>query len=397
MRQGRPAHPKSPTPSTRQRLWRVGMLGGGLLAGLAAPVSARAAGPVELSQPAYYAVTKTVTLTNTGQGNALAVQASVTLLPAALAYGKLTLVQQSRQPTSVSRDRFGNLVAHYQLGTLKPGQSVTLVYQYQAVAYDVAYRLPARFPPYHRDALYREYTNPQLEQSQGVNTGAPAIARLDASLTAPAASPLAKARAYFSWIVQHIRYNYGLVPAGGALAVLHTRSGICTDFADLYTAMLRTAHIPARLIDGYVANNGGGQGGFHQWVEFYLPGSGWVAADPTWGQFGYFAGLEDDWHIPLYVGLRPDVYDSWQYAPGTRPYVASADHYRFTVESQPPASSRRVALPILARKDNVVLHTAVPSRRPSPEPLWRRWLHDVELAVGWLEHLLAREAHRFGL
>ncbi|MCL8208488.1 MAG: transglutaminase domain-containing protein [Actinomycetia bacterium] len=341
-------------------------------------VAAPAAGPgaaVIRSAPAYYAVTKTVTLTNTGNQTAYHVDAQVTLLPPATRYASLQLTGESVVPASVSRDTYGNTIGHFAWAQLDPGQSVTLTFTYTAEVWAIHYRLDAVQGPYETTgASYRTYTDPRLE-ADAVDTGAPALVALDRSLAPADAGPLDRAQAYFDWIVGHIRYNYSLVPAGSALAVLKTRLGICTDFAELFTGMLRTAHIPARLVDGYVVNNGAGEGGFHQWVEFELPRLGWVAADPTWGVDGYFAALPDDWHIPLYVGGRPDVNVTWQYVPGTAPYIHIQYHYTFKTLAAAPAPARRAALPVLAPAKSTAVRQH--GRALPATPWWavgRAWL-----------------------
>jgi hypothetical protein len=65
------------------------------------------------------------------------------------------------------------------------------------------------------------------------------------------------------------------------------------EFTDVFVTMARIAGIPAREVDGYAytsdtANHpiyypGLGSDILHAWAEIYLPGSGWVMVDPTWG------------------------------------------------------------------------------------------------------------------
>ncbi len=299
------------------------------------------------TMPAYYSYTKTVTFANTGNAPALNVRADVVLMAPKSAYAKVDLVGYSEEPNATFRDTNGNLIAVYDYSRIKPGRSVTIRLQYQATSSDVSYRLPKTYAPYNTaSALYIKYTNPKLEAAQ-VNTGAPAIKALDANLVGHLTNPYQRAQVLFNWVAQNIRYNYSLKASGSALATLRSRLGICSDIADLYVSLLRTDHIPARLIGGYVTNNGAGQGGFHQWVQFYLPHTGWVAADPTWGRFGYFAALEDNWHIPLYDGIRSDISVHWQYAKSSSrsPYLAIHYHYHFTSEKN-LSPERSAPLPI---------------------------------------------------
>jgi transglutaminase-like putative cysteine protease len=71
---------------------------------------------------------------------------------------------------------------------------------------------------------------------------------------------------------------------GDAVNVLQVGVADCGGFAALLTASLRNAGIPARRISGFW--QGDGWQNDVQWhirVEFYLPGAGWLVADPTAG------------------------------------------------------------------------------------------------------------------
>lgn len=69
--------------------------------------------------------------------------------------------------------------------------------------------------------------------------------------------------------------------------LLDTRKGYCTYFATAMTVMCRISGIPARYVEGFVADpdmNGrawvtGKQG--HAWTEVYLAGFGWLTFDST--------------------------------------------------------------------------------------------------------------------
>jgi hypothetical protein len=115
-----------------------------------------------------------------------------------------------------------------------------------------------------------------------------------------------KARAIFDWVMRNIHYNPAQKASSSALATIALHEGVCSNFAELYVGLLRTAKIPARILSGYVINNGSGAAGFHQWTAFYLPDAGWIVADPTWGP-GYFAALQDNWHIVLQGGLGQNI------------------------------------------------------------------------------------------
>lgn len=320
--------------------WLAAFLAWFHLGPVGAPAPTPAATLAATPSPVVDRFTKTVTFTNRGRAPAFDVSAQVTVLPPKGVDASLTVLTANPPWTRLRRDAYGNWIAVYRWPVLQPGQTETVTLTFAAKTAPVRYRLPDASAAYDRAAaLYRFYTSPSLEAAEGVNTGAPQIVALDRRLTPAPMAPAARARALFNWVVTHIRYNYRLVPSGGALATLAAGTGVCSDIAELYAAMLRTDGIPARIVSGYVTNNGAGAGGFHQWDEFYLPGTGWVPADPTWGAYGYFAALDDAWHIPLYVGLGADTTVQWRNPPDQpgAADVAIGLHYHFPPPTASPA------------------------------------------------------------
>lgn len=69
--------------------------------------------------------------------------------------------------------------------------------------------------------------------------------------------------------------------------MMHSRRGVCQDFAHLMLSACRTKGVPARYVSGYhfVGDLQGGNADFeqasHAWVEAYVPGIGWCGFDPT--------------------------------------------------------------------------------------------------------------------
>ena len=68
-----------------------------------------------------------------------------------------------------------------------------------------------------------------------------------------------------------------------------TRRGFCAHYAGAMTFVLRAAGIPARVVAGYQGGEVNPAGDYvlvhqfdaHAWVEYWLPGRGWISADPT--------------------------------------------------------------------------------------------------------------------
>ena len=70
--------------------------------------------------------------------------------------------------------------------------------------------------------------------------------------------------------------------------VFRERTGVCQDFAHLQIACLRSLGLPARYVSGYLETSPPpdekrlvGVDASHAWIALYVPGSGWIDADPT--------------------------------------------------------------------------------------------------------------------
>ena len=80
---------------------------------------------------------------------------------------------------------------------------------------------------------------------------------------------------------------------------LHTRKGVCQDFAHVMISLVRLLKIPCRYVSGYKAPGAAGERSglaSHAWVEAWLPGWGWVGFDPTNNE------LASERHIRTAVG-----------------------------------------------------------------------------------------------
>jgi transglutaminase-like putative cysteine protease len=61
--------------------------------------------------------------------------------------------------------------------------------------------------------------------------------------------------------------------------VLQERRGVCQDFAHVMIGLCRALKIPALYVSGYLATETASA--THAWVEVLIPGTGWIALDPT--------------------------------------------------------------------------------------------------------------------
>lgn len=106
------------------------------------------------------------------------------------------------------------------------------------------------------------------------------------------------------WVNKNIEYDLSTMNAQASFSsshVLRVRNGVCDELTNLFIGFLRAVGIPARFVSGIAHTNVDyfdDNWGLHGWAEVYFPGYGWVAFDPTYGQFGFV----DSTHIVLNVG-----------------------------------------------------------------------------------------------
>lgn len=70
-------------------------------------------------------------------------------------------------------------------------------------------------------------------------------------------------------------------------SIIERRRGTCSEYANLFIALMRRKNIPARLAVGYVYAPEYKAVGSHAWPECYLDGIGWFAVDPTMNTFWF--------------------------------------------------------------------------------------------------------------
>jgi transglutaminase-like putative cysteine protease len=133
----------------------------------------------------------------------------------------------------------------------------------------------------------------ELGLPAGRNPRLLALGRQWGSLADPAARVQA-ARAWFQ--SQGFRYNRkpGVLdgPDGLDQFLFVSREGFCGHYASAFSALMRAAGVPSRVVSGYLGGTwveplGGAsylelrQSDAHAWSEVWLPGQGWVGVDPS--------------------------------------------------------------------------------------------------------------------
>ena len=95
-----------------------------------------------------------------------------------------------------------------------------------------------------------------------------------------------KARAVYQWVVENTVRDPDVKGCGTGEVekVIAKKGGKCADISSVFVSIARAAGVPAREVFGLRLGKKDDEdmtGGHHCWAEFYVPGYGWVPADPS--------------------------------------------------------------------------------------------------------------------
>jgi hypothetical protein len=91
----------------------------------------------------------------------------------------------------------------------------------------------------------------------------------------------------FEFVNQKVQYKINNKREKASIA-LKTLVGDCSEYSDLFVALLRGGGIPAKIVHGLIVDNSKKTLEPHAWCEYFSPELGWIQCDPTWG---YLAGV----------------------------------------------------------------------------------------------------------
>ena len=140
--------------------------------------------------------------------------------------------------------------------------------------------LPTKEPGWSRTD-YAEYLKPS---NLGPIDGE--VKKLADSITKGKKTVLAKARAIYDWCCSNMYRDPDTVGCGkgDVCALLQKPGGKCTDISSVFIALCRAAGVPAREVFSVRMGKKAEEDITtyqHCWAEFFLPGYGWVTADPA--------------------------------------------------------------------------------------------------------------------
>jgi transglutaminase-like putative cysteine protease len=186
------------------------------------------------------------------------------------------------------RDHLGNTVYHFDIPG-RHGQLVVIaesVVEHQPLAV-----IPAALAPeawQELDALVAEGDYWEMLLPSEFARPTPALLELAAQLDVTRRDdPLALLHELNTRLYDQFSYEKKSTRVDSPIdEALHTRTGVCQDFAHIMIALVRQLGIPCRYVSGYLYHGGedhdrSTSDATHAWVEAFLPELGWVGFDPT--------------------------------------------------------------------------------------------------------------------
>lgn len=191
----------------------------------------------------------------------------------------------------ITRDSAGNKVLYLEWGANVAPEDRTARVEYSITRYAIKSTKMVEkgsIPQSIKDEYLGEFeTSGSLTSGIVKQTSDKIVADANAKTT------LEKAKAIFDWTVQNLYRRETAVDdlkfsgcgRGQVEIVLETtKGGKCTDINSTFVALCRSQGVPAREKFGIRLNNGASgnaNGNEHCRCEFYLPGTGWIEADPA--------------------------------------------------------------------------------------------------------------------
>ncbi|HLV86722.1 MAG TPA: DUF3488 and transglutaminase-like domain-containing protein [Candidatus Sulfotelmatobacter sp.] len=149
----------------------------------------------------------------------------------------------------------------------------------------------------------------------------PRVRRLAEQITSSAKTEFDKASAIETYLRTRYQYTLELPRATPedpiANFLFERKQGHCEYFASAMAVMLRTLHIPSRVVNGFRSDEFNDVTGnyvvrakdAHAWVEAYFPGYGWQTFDPTPGGG---SSIPQGWaRVMLYVDAMSSFWRDW--------------------------------------------------------------------------------------
>ncbi len=104
------------------------------------------------------------------------------------------------------------------------------------------------------------------------------VSKISNNLTKQASDIYKKVKMLNDYVVNNLEYGNPIKGLYTTNQALKTDAVDCGGFDTLLASLCISQKIPARIISGFFANN---NNQMHAWVEIFIAGEGWIAADPS--------------------------------------------------------------------------------------------------------------------
>lgn len=186
----------------------------------------------------------------------------------------------------VTTDSQGNKVL-YAHGPVPADGKFSLVTEFRVRRWEQMPRVDAtRSRPYTAEETAKFAADLQANRNVALT---PEIRQTARTIVGDETNPVAKAHRIYDWVLQNVDYwvkdpeHKKASPVGSAEYCMSTRTGNCTDFHSLWTALARSEGIATRMIYGSLfkteLDGGDRDASYHCWVEFWAPNLGWIPLD----------------------------------------------------------------------------------------------------------------------
>jgi hypothetical protein len=179
---------------------------------------------------------------------------------------------------------------------------------------------------------------PYLGSSVAVDPTSPALRKVAKELKSD--DPVETVNNIGTWMRKNIEYKVtgkliDKIDFKTADELLERKHAECLGYSILFTALCRSAGVPARQIWGLYMNPDGKSFASHSWAEVYIGGVGWLPVDP---QAPESLGLLPNTHIRFFMPMKRNT-KSNEATPQANLLYMSGDKLKFDYKTEPLPSS----------------------------------------------------------
>lgn len=204
---------------------------------------------------------------------------------------KVFYTKISPEPSSITLDDDGNLIAEFKVPAVDDGEIMIEGYATVSQNNGVDYKNSGSISDIPKsiinsntkDAIFWEVDSADIQKTaKEIVDGEQDVYKAVESI--------------YKYVVSKIDYSevkkFGINQRQGALSTLKGGAAVCMEYSDLFIALVRAAGIPARAAfgSGYSSledSDSSSNAINHQWAEVYIPNlDSWIAVDTTWGENG---------------------------------------------------------------------------------------------------------------